>query len=41
MLKLLMSYPAYPFTDFKVDNLCDIAAALEQVKGMVQRAAGT
>lgn len=39
MMKLLMSYPGYPFVDFKVDPLCDINAALEQVKAMAQRAA--
>ena len=39
MLKLLMSYPAYPFADFKVEALCDVMTAMEQVKAMVQRAA--
>jgi len=36
--KILLSYPAYPFVDFKIDPLCDIASALEQVKEMIQRA---
>jgi len=40
MMKLLMNYPGYPFADFKVDPLCDINMALEQVKAMIQRAAG-
>jgi hypothetical protein len=39
MMKMLMSYPGYPFVDFKVEPLCDINAALEQVKAMAQRAA--
>ena len=40
MLKLLISYPAFPFVDFKVDGLCDVAMALDQVKAMLQRAGG-
>ena len=40
MMKLLMSYPGYPFVDFKVEPLCDINIALEQVKAMAKRAAG-
>jgi muconolactone delta-isomerase len=39
LLKLLMSYPGYPFVEFKVEALCDINVALEQVKAMAQRAA--
>jgi len=39
MLKLLMNYPGYSFSDFKVDPLCDIATALQEVKAMVQRVA--
>ena len=37
--KLLTSYPGYPFVEMKVEALCDIHAALEQVKIMAQRAA--
>ena len=39
MMKLLMNYPGYPYVDFKVEALCDINAALEQVKAMAKRAA--
>lgn len=41
MMKLIMSYPGYPFVDFKVDPLCDITTALEQVKVMLQRVSAT
>jgi muconolactone delta-isomerase len=40
LMKLLMSYPGFPFVDFKVEPLCDIHAILEQVKAMTQRAVG-
>jgi hypothetical protein len=40
MLKLLLSYPAYGFADWKVDALCDIDAALDQVIAMVSKAGG-
>jgi hypothetical protein len=39
LLKIIMSYPAYTFVDFKIEPLCDIAVALDQVHSMVQRAA--
>jgi hypothetical protein len=40
MLGLLLSYPAYGFADWKVDALCNIDAALDQVIAMVSRAGG-
>ena len=40
MMQLLMSYPGYPFVDFKVEPLCDLNTSLEAVKQMIQRAGG-
>jgi len=40
MMIKLMNYPAYPFADFKVEALCDIHKALDQVIAMARRAAG-
>ena len=37
---LILSYPAYPFVDFKIDPLCDIDLALDQVIAMLRRLGG-
>jgi hypothetical protein len=39
MLRQLMSYPGFPFVEFKVEALCSITTALEEVKAMSERAA--
>ena len=38
--QLLMEYPAYMGSDWKVDPLCDINKNLDQVMAMIKRAAG-
>jgi hypothetical protein len=38
--QLLMEYPAYIASDWKVDPLCDINKNLDQVMAMIKRAAG-
>ena len=40
VLGLLMSYPAYYGSDWKIDALCDIGQAMDQVIAMVRRAGG-
>jgi hypothetical protein len=38
--QLLMEYPAYMGSDWKVDPLCDINKNLDQVIAMIKRAGG-
>ncbi|MGO9256700.1 MAG: hypothetical protein ACLQU1_10420 [Bryobacteraceae bacterium] len=36
--QLIFSYPGYPFVDFKIEPLCDIHLALDQVIAMLRGA---
>jgi hypothetical protein len=40
MLSQLLSYPAYSFADWKIDALCDIDLAMDQIIAMIRKAGG-